>query len=254
MIISGCEKEDYTLPVKFKMNFTIKDEPILGGSIVIEEIGLGLKSISILGYREEGGDVFLTRSFDDGDFFVIKPTSNNVSVKLDIPQGVYNPISFSYTFQPDEEESDLVEDLIEWLEDLNEGGDPLELQEGLGNIIEDYLDDIEPCIMVKGKFTNGSGTKHIVMVVNDPLTFKILGSNRNGGPEVVLDKDATNVGNLQLNPSYWFSIITPEMLNSAIVGIIDDKEYILLSKYINTQVYTLLYNRIEQSTTLIINE
>jgi hypothetical protein len=254
MTISGCEKEDYTLPVKFQMNFTIMDEPILEGSIVIEEIGLGLKSISILGYREEGGDVFLTRKFDDGEFFKISPSASIVSVKLDIPQGVYNPISFSYTFQPDEEESDLVEDLIEWLEDLNEGGDPLELQEDLGNIIEDYIDDIEPCIIVKAKFTKNSLTKYVVMVINDPLTFKILGNNRNGGSEVVLDRGTTNTGNLVFNPSYWFSMITPEILNSATVGLIDDKEYILISKYVNAQVYTAIFNRIEESTTLTVNE
>lgn len=254
ILIGGCEKEDYTLPVKFSLNFTIKNEPILGGSITIDEIGLGLNSISILGYREQGSDVFLTRNFGDGKFFVVKPTSSNAYETLDIPQGVYNPISFSYNFQPDDEESDLAEDILDWLEGFDEGSDLHELQEDLGDIIEDYLEEIEPCIIVKGRFTNSSYTKHIVMVVNDPLTFKVLGSNRNGGSEVVLDKDATNTGNLQFNPSYWFSIITPEMLNNATVGMIDDEEYILLSKYLNSEVYTAIYNRIEVSTTLTINE
>jgi hypothetical protein len=55
------------------------------------------------------------------------------------------------------------------------------LQEDLGDIIEDYLEEITPCIIVKGKFTYNGSTKDIVIVVNDPLTFQILGKNRNGG-------------------------------------------------------------------------
>lgn len=253
-LLGGCEKEDYTLPVKFELNFTIKNGPVLGGSIMVEEIGLGLNSINIHGYREEGGDVFLTRKFDDGKFFVVKPTSSNASVKLDIPQGVYNPISFSYNFQPDDDEDDLIDDIIDWLEDFDEGDDLQELQEDLGDIIEDYLEDIKPCFILKGKFTNSGKTKHIVMVVNDPLIFKIIGNNRNGDPEVVFDKGITNTGNLQFNPSFWFSIITPDMLNSAVVGVIDGEEYILLSKHLNSQIYTAIFNRIEVSTTLTINE
>ena len=254
VVVLGCDKEDYTLPVKFEMNFSINTEPILGGSVTIDKIGLGLKSIDIQGSREQGSDVFLTRKFDEKKTFTLKPSSTKVTESFDIPQGVYNPISFSYIFQPDNEESDIIEDIVEWLKDLEEGENLAELQEDLGDIIEDYLDDVNPCIIMKGRFTNNNKTKHLVMVVNDPLTFKILGSNKNEDPEVVLDKKNVNTGNLQFNPSYWFSVITPDMLNDAFVGVIDNEEYILLNKYINTQVYTSIYNRIEQSTTLTINE
>ena len=254
ILVGGCEKEDHTLPAKFSLNFTINNKPILGGLVTIDEIGLGLNSISILGYREEGGDVFLTRSFDKGRIFVIKPLTNNVRESLDIPQGVYNTLSFSYIYQPDEEEDDLIEDLEEWIEDMEEGEELEELQEDLGEIIEDYLEDVKPCILVRGKYRNNGKTRHIVMVVNDHLTTKIMANNKNGGPEVVFDKGSENTGNLQFNPSYWFSVITPAMLDNAFVGVIDNEEYIFLNKYVNTQIYTAIYNRIEQSTTLTINE
>ena len=254
ILIGGCEKEDYTLPVEFKLNFTIKNEAILGGSITIDEIGLGLNSIDIRGYREQGDDVFLTRDFEQGKFFLIKPTLPSVTEKFDIPQGVYNPISFSCNFQTDDEESELIVDLLDWLEDFEEDDDLQGLQEDLGYIIEDYLEDITPCIIVKGKFTYNVSTKHIVIVVNDPLIFQILVKNRNGGLEVFLDKNIVNTGNLQINPSYWFSVITPSMLNDAFIGLIDDEEYIFLSKYVNSQIYGAIFNRMEESTILTINE
>lgn len=105
---SSCKKEDYTLPVNFTLNFTINNEPILGGLLTIDEIGLGLKAIGIRGYREQG------------KLFVINPVAANVSEKFDVPQGIYNPLLFSTIFQPDDEEGDLVGDIYDWLEDLED--------------------------------------------------------------------------------------------------------------------------------------
>lgn len=255
ILMGSCEKEDFTLPIEFKLNFTIKNEAILGGSITIDEIGLGLQSININGYREQGDDVFLTRNFDPKKNFIINPALPGITEIFDIPQGAYNPISFSLIFQPDADESDLTDDILDWLEDFEEEDDDLEeLQEDLGDIIEDYLEDISPAIMVKGEFTYNNSTKHIVIAVNDPLTFQILGKNRDGGSEVVLDKNIVNSGNLQIDPSYWFSVITPSMLNDAFIGLIDDEEYIFLSKYVNSHIYGTIFNRMEESTTLKINE
>lgn len=253
-LMGGCKKEDFTLPVEFELNFTIKNEAILGGTITIDEIGLGLNSIDIRGYREQGDDVFLTRNFDKGKNFIIKPASTNSTEELDLPQGTYNPISFSMIFKPDAAESEIIEDIMEWLEDVEEEDDLEELQEDLGDIIEQYNENITPCIFVKGKFTYNGSTKHIIFVVNDPLTFQLFGKNRNGESEITLDGEITNSGNLQINPSYWFSVITPSMLNNAFIGLIDDEEYIFLSKHINSQIYGAIYNRIEQSTILTINE
>ena len=251
ILMGGCKKEDYTLPVEFNLNFTIKNEDILGGTITIDEINLGLKSIDIHGYRKQGEDIFFTRNFPNGINFKIKPASADVNERFDFPQGIYNPISFSFIFKPDEGESDLIDDLLDWLE----SDDDLEiLQEELGEIIEDYLEEITPCMMIKGKFTHKGKTKQVVIVVNDPLTLQILGKNRNGGSEIILDKNTVNKGKLQINPSYWFSVFTPSVLDNAFVGWIDGEEYIFLSKHINSQIYGTVFNRIRESTVLTINE
>lgn len=259
MLSGSCEKEDYTLPVEFSLDFSIDEKPVMNGMLTIDAISLGLKSIDIHGYRETGGDVFLTRSFSPGNIYVIRPNTSNETIQLDIPQGVYNPISFSLVYQPDTNETELSEDIDEWLQDVEDGDDDddddlEELQEDLGDIIEDYLEDIEPCILVKGRFVSNLTTKYLILAVNDPLSFKILSQNRTGESEVILDKDIVNSGNLNFDPSYWFSVVTPEMLNGAFIGVIDDKRYIFLSKYINSQVYSAVFSRIEESTSLTINE
>ena len=257
ILLGSCEKEDYTLPVDFRLNFSIDEKPVMSGMLTIDAISLGLKSIDIHGYREVGGDVFLTRSFNPGDIYVIRPNTSNETIHLDIPQGVYNPISFSLVYQHDANETKLSEDIEEWLQDVEDGDDDddlEELQEDLGDIIKDYIEDIEPCILVKGKFISNLTTKHVILAINDPLTFQILSKNRNREPEVILDKNIVNNGNLNFDPSYWFSVITPEMLNGAFIGVIDETNYIFLSKYINSQIYNAVFNRIEESTSLTINE
>lgn len=254
IIFGGCEKKEFTLPVELNMKITVKNEPVLGGSITIDEIGLGLNSIDIRGYREQGGDVFLTRVFDEGKKFVVRPSSTEISEKFDIPQGIYNPISFSLVFEPDPDEIDLIDDILDWLEGYN-GDEEIEgLQAELGDIITDYLEDITPCIILRGMFTYNNRTKNIVIVVNDPLTFQLLGKSKNGGSEVTLDRNIVNTGNLQINPSYWFSVITPAMLDDAFTGMIDEEEYIFLSKYVNSHIYGTVFNRMEESTILTINQ
>lgn len=258
LILTGsCDKEDYTLPVDFSLNFSIDEKPVMNGMLTIDAISLGLKSLDIHGYREIGGDVFLTRSFNPGYIYEISPNTTNETIQLDIPQGVYNPISFSLVYQPDSKEAELSEDIEEWLQDVEDGDDdddPEELQEDLGDIIEDYLENIEPCILVRGRFISNLTTKQVILAVNDPLTFQIISKNRIGASEVILDKETVNNGNLNFDPSYWFSVVTPEMLNGAFIGVIDETNYIFLSKYINSQIYNAVFNRIEESTSLTINE
>lgn len=254
LLIGGCEKEDYTLPVDFSLYFTTSTDAILGGSVEIEEISFNLNSLDIQGYRELGDDVFLTRSFTQGKKFIIKPSLLNVYEKFDIPQGVYHPITFLLNFKPDYNETELINDILDCLEDYNESEDILVMQEELGDIIEDYLEYINPSILVKARFTFNNSTKNLLIVVNDPIKFQVIASNKNGGNEIALDKSITNSGRLVVDPSYWLSVITPTMLDDAYTGIIESDEYVFLSKYVNSNIYSAIFNRIEESTILVVNE
>ena len=58
IVLAGCLKEDYTLPVDFKLKFSIDEKPVVNGMLTINTISLRLKSIDIHGYRETGDNVF----------------------------------------------------------------------------------------------------------------------------------------------------------------------------------------------------
>jgi hypothetical protein len=250
----GCEKLSYTLPADFRLDMSISNKQAMGSTLTVDLIQIRLNSIDIQGYRETGSNVFLSRSFGKGKTFTIKADTDNETISFDIPQGVYNPLSFSMIFQHDDDEDDLIEDIEEWYEDVLEGDDdPEELQEELGSIIEDYLDDISPAVLVKGSYRSQTVSARLILLVNDPMTFRILLKNRNGGEEVILEKDRKNAGELILDPSYWFSVITPEMMNAAFRGKEDGVTYIFLSKYVNSHIYNAVFNRMEESTSIIVN-
>lgn len=252
--ISSCEKEDFTLPVDFRLDLSIRDKPVMGGKLIIDFIKIRLNLIDIQGYREVGDNVFLNRSYKKGKTFTFNTGTKNESIRFDIPQGVYKPLTFSLVFQHDDDEDDLIEDIEEWYEDLMEGDEDIEeLQEDLGSIIEDYLDDIEPSILLQGRYENNNIRARLILLVNDPLTFRILLKNKNDNDEVILARDKENSGTLILDPSYWFSVISPELMNGAFPGIEDGITYIFLSKYINNQIYHAVFNRIEESTLIIVN-
>ncbi len=250
----SCEKGEYTLPADFRLGMSISDKQAMGGALTIDLIKIKLNAIDIQGYRETGGNVFLTRSFKKGQTFTIRANAKNEILNFDIPQGVYKPLYFSLVFQHDDDEDDLIEDIEEWYEDVLEGDDPEELEEDLGSIIEDYLDDIEPSILVQGRFKSNKINVRLILLVNDPMTFRILLKNRSGQEEVILEKDRENTAELILDPSYWFSVITPELMNRAYLGREDGITYLFLSKYVNSNIYHAVFNRMEESTYIIVNK
>lgn len=254
--IWGCEKEEHTQPTDFNLFFEIDDTPVMEGKLTIESIFISLGSIEIDGRREVGEDVFMIRDFGEREIFQLTRYLPATPVNFNLPQGIYNPLYFFLNFSPDNEEAELDDEFDEWIEDMQHGEKEIEeLQEDLGDIIEDYLDGVMPCIMMKAKYQRNDIYYNVVFALNDPLLFRVKGMNEEGGNQVTLRKDRINNGIILLDPSYWFSVISPSIMESAFIGVIDDDEkYIFLHKKVNSQLFTTVYNRLAESAVLYINE
>ena len=268
LIFWGCDKEEHTLPVDFNLQFEVDTRPVMEGRLTIESIKISLGSIDIDGKREVGENVFMTRRFEDGKTIDISGTLPENRLSFNLPQGIYDPLTFLLNFKTDPDEEDLNDDINDWLDDLEEGDEVIEdLQEDLGEIIEDYLDEVQPGILVKAVYQRNQLFYHVILAVNDPLLFRVMARNNEGRTRVTLSKDRINEGRIVLDPSYWFSVISPSMLESAFIGIIDDddddndndnnndyEKHIFLHKKVNSQLFTTILNRLEESTILYIKE
>ena len=255
IITSGCEPEEYTLPVDFELKFRIADTPVMEGKLIVRSIALNLGSIEIEGRRAVGEDVFMTRKFDDPRVIIIRPHFTTEAIDFNIPQGIYDRLSFQLKFQPDQEEEDLYDDFEEWLEDLEAGEEEIDdLRDDLGDIIEDYLEDVTPCLIMHAEYFRNNELYNVVFVINDPLSLNLLATNVFGEGEVILDKNITNRGEIVFDPSIWFSVVQPSVLESSFYGVIDDEKSIFLHKKVNPLLFTTIYNRLDGSATLLINE
>jgi len=255
IITAGCEPEEYTLPVDFELKFRIAETPVMDGKLIVRSIALNLGSIEIEGRRAAGEDVFMTRKFDDSRVIIIRPHFTTEAISFNIPQGIYDRLSFQLKLWPDPEEEDLYDDFQEWLEDMEHGEEEIDdLREDLGDIIEDFLEDVSPCLIMHAEYSKNNELYNVVFVINDPLSLNILASNVFGEREVILDRNIINRGEIVFDPSIWFSIVQPPVLESAFYGVIDDEKYIFLHKKVNPLLFTTIYNRLDGSATLLINE
>jgi hypothetical protein len=95
----------------------------------------------------------MNRKLYDPLFIIIRPQSTTEAIDFNIPQGIYDHLSFQLKFQPDPGEEGLNDLFEEWLRDMGEGEAEIDvLRENLGDIIEDYLEDVSPCLLMHAEY------------------------------------------------------------------------------------------------------
>jgi hypothetical protein len=250
LFLSSCNRDKNNAPVDIELNIKSNSELILNGNLTTEELYINLSKIDIIGTREVGENVNFTRGFSNRKKFNLINSSPEF---LNLPEGTYNSLLFNLSLINNPEDNDLLEDITDWLEDFNEGEDDLlSLQEDLGEIIEGYINNRENTLFYKGKFTFNNHVKHVVFVLNNQDVLNLFSANTMDNQKLSLSKDVPMSAKIVFNPTYWFGNISATILNDAFIGIMDDKPYILINKYINTHLYTNIFNRIEESTTFIL--
>lgn len=253
--LSGCTKEDFTLPASVNLRFSSTDSPVVDQNLSLEGLSFNLASIEIDGRRSVGGDIFQSKNLSDGLRVQIQGGSAKEQVPLTLPQGVYDRLTLVLKHQSDAQEADLDEGFDDWLSDVREEKESAQdLQEDLGDLIEDYLKEVNPSILLKGHYERNQISYQVIFVVNDVLSIKAVSKNKKGGQEVTLKKGITNTGVVKFDPAYWFSVVSPAMLEKAFIGDLNGVKYIFIHKKINPELFTAVYNRIEESTFIQVNE
>jgi hypothetical protein len=254
VIMSSCDEENLSLPTPIELTFITEPLEALKDNLIVDRVEINLSRLEIEGLRDAGGNVFLERQLTQEDGYINLRSQINHKISIDIPQGFYNSLNFRLNFQRDEEErEEITEELTEWLEeeddqDEDDEDDKEEREEDLGDIIEEYLEDINPAFLFTATASRNGTTFNIIMPLNDPIIFDVPFINNNGERNISLIKGQRQEFELVFNPDYWFSITSFDALNNAQKGIIEDKEYVFLHKQVNSALYSLVIGRIEEST------
>lgn len=248
--VSSCNRDKNNDPVDVDVVLQSSSEPILNGNLTTQELYVFLKKIEILGIREVGENVNFTRAFDRNKKFNLL----NYSVEyLNLPEGVYSSLLFKLNFINNPEDNDLIDEINDWLEDYSEGSDDLiSLKEDLGEIIIQYINSSQNALCFKGQFTFNNKVKYVVFVLNNEEVFGLFAKNTLDNQKLSLSKDLPMRAKIIFNPSYWFENISATILNNAYTGLVENQEYILINKYINSDLYTSIFNRLEESTSFFV--
>lgn len=247
-VLSSCDEENLSLPTPVNLTFIVEPLQTLNDNIIVERVEINISKLEIEGSRDAGGNVFLDRNFnlEEGNINLRSQINNELS--LDIPQGVYNNLKFRLNFQRDEEErEEITDELTEWLAG-DEDKTAEEMAEDLGDIIEEYLEDVNPALLFTASANRNGTTFKIIMPLNDPVIFDIPFVNNDGSRSISLKRNERQEFDMIFNPDYWFSITSFEALNNAVKGTIEGEEYVFLHKQVNSSLYNLIIGRIEEST------
>ena len=250
LLLPACEKDDFTQPASLELELSASETPAMEGKLAFREVVMQAQRMEIEGRRKAGEDVFFERDLRAGAIAV----HEHPSILLDLPQGIYNRLMLSLVFNPDEEaEEEMKRQIDDLLDELKGNVLPPAAEAELGELILRYREG-KPGFICTGTYSGEQEDLEVVLVINDPFILSMAAVNSGGTKEIVLERDKNNSAALRLDFEKWFSVVPEPLMEKALKGRAGGKNYVLIHKKVNHQLFNMLYNRIEQYTTLVVNE
>jgi hypothetical protein len=209
VFLTSCKKRRLKQPTTVSFNIDINRSTSGDGTIVFESGTIFLSSFSVEGERQEGDPIAFAREFN-GLAVDFSASSQVSELQFDIPQGVYTELEVSF---------------------------------------ETFDDNGDYTIVTNGWYTNTGGTDiPIRFEFSSSETFEITGEDSANSGLIVLEKDIPASALIQLDPIYWFDILTINQLENATLTAINGTPTILINESTNTNLYDLMADRIDDST------
>ena len=167
-----------------------------------------LESFEFAGTRVEGEPFEFEREYPSGLAINFDPNQAIEDLHFDIPQGEY--LSLEVEFETYAESQNSIE--------------------------------------LNGIYTNSSQVTYPVRfeLVSDQ-NFSISGESEDGSGTIQLNKDIAEMPVIELDPIYWFDIITANMWDNADLVDVNGTPTILINENENAAIYDLIVDRIDDS-------
>ncbi len=232
-LLQSCEKDELTEPATVECQFTTSTETAMDGLLSIERFDLNLSKLDISGRRTNENDMFFSRDFDGETGHFQFSDIGVKSTTLQIPQGVYETLVFYLS---------IVEEEFEFEHDADDDDETADLAE--------YIQKAKPGILVVASYSSGDKELPVIISMNDDVRRLALDARQDGTSTVVLKKETPSVATISIDPAYWFTSITPAMIESATTFPLDNEEAVFISSEYNGPIYNQIVGRIQGSMTL----
>lgn len=222
-ILGSCQdSEEFKLPTKVGFQMDIDRNTGLNGRLNFTHGQILLASFSFDGRREEGGDVFFTKSYEEGLLINFDPDNSEGALTFQIPQGNYTRIELE---------------------------------------LETSDDTDAPGLVVDGWYLHSSGIRYPVRFeLESSIEFEIKAKEHSGSHQIVLIHSKPANPLIKLKPLIWFEAVPASLLEKAVSTVEEgesDEEVeeagslILINEETNEEIYEIIITRIEQSTEVI---
>lgn len=166
------------------------------------------------GDREKGDDVFFGKDFADGLTIPFDETLEIEGLDFVIPQGIYKRLDIRFKTSDDVTETTLV---------------------------------------LNGNYSySGGGTIPVRFEIEDTQSFEARAESEDGG-DIILDKDVQSPAKIILDPSYWFEPVPVSSFESADIVDFDGVNTLLINKDENSEIYNLVFDRVDESHMILFN-
>jgi hypothetical protein len=197
--VFACNKvNQWKQPVKVCFNIDVLQEPAVSGNLSFSSGYLNIESFNFDGKREQGADVYFSKSFNPQFSVVLNDNPVN-EMSFDIPQGVYTSIE------------------VEVLSDNNTF--PNLVVSGI------FSDGISYSVPIRFEYAE-----------IDTFTIQgedVFGDNQN----IDLAENSEFKSTIWMNPSDWFKSVSESTLENADLVTFEGEKIILINSTNNTQIY-----------------
>lgn len=210
--ISSCGKK-WKKPTDVQFKYDIDRQWSENNNLKFESGYIVLQDFEFKGKRNQGEeDIYFKKEFPSGKLLSLLPNAGDNELYFEVLQGTYSNIKISFKIDSDTAYS----------------------------------------ILLNGTYTNSAGVNvPVIFEFHASETFEINAKPKNGVPEINLIEDIPATVKIILNPPYWFSLVTKNMLENASLTEINDIKVILINDEINENIYHLVTERIDEGSEAI---
>lgn len=197
--VFACNKvNQWKQPVKVCFNIDLAEEAAVSGTLSFNSGYLNIGSFIFNGKREQGADVYFTKSFNPQFSLILNDSPVN-EMSFDLPQGVYSSID------------------VEVLSGNNNS--PHLVVSGI------FSDGISSSVPLRFEY-------------NEIDTFIIEGEDEFGDKENIdLAENSEFKSEIWMNPSDWFNSVSVSALKDADLVTFEGEKILLINSSNNTQIY-----------------
>lgn len=222
--LSCQDTEEFKIPSDIGFRMDVNREGDAGSQLSFTSGYITLASFSFDGEREQGGDVFFEKEYEQGLQIPFDATKPVDALAFQVPQGNYVRIEVE---------------------------------------METYDDAAVAGLVVYGAYLHSNGIRYpIQFELSSSINMEIKARDKSGSSHIVLKQSSPATGKIRLDPVKWFEAVPLSLLDNAVLTAEENhgeneeeiefgSSYILINEEINEGIYEIIITRIEQSAEMI---